>query len=90
MTWLNVMEYMCLKHVYICIAVKNQVNKTGVLGSSQQDGSVGIQSTRRECWDPVNKTGVLGFSQQDGSVGIQLTRREYWGPVNKTGVLGSS
>ena len=87
MTWLNVMEYMRLKHVYICIAVNNQVNKTGVLGSSQQDGRVGIQSTRRECWDPVNKTGVLGSSQQDRSVVIQSTRQECWDPVNKTGVL---
>ena len=58
------------------------VNKTGVLGSSQQDGSVGIQSTirecwdpltRRECWDPINKTGVLGSSQQDGSVGTPFS-----------------
>ena len=87
MTWLNVMEYMCLKHVYICIAVKNQVNKTGVLGSSQQDGSVGFQSTKRECWDPVNKTGVLGSGQQDRNVGIQSTRQVCWDPVNKTGVL---
>ena len=78
---------MCLKHVYICIVVEDQVNKTGVLGSSQQDGSVKIQSTRRECWDPVNKTGMLGSSQQDRSVGIQLTRLECCDPVNKTGVL---
>ena len=70
-----------------------------MLRFSQQDRSVGNQSTRRECCDPVNKTGVLGSSQQDGRVGIQstirecwdpLTRRECWDPINKTGVLGSS
>ena len=56
--------------VYICTAVGDPVIKRGGLGSSYQEGSVGIQLSRGEGWrsshqegrvgDPVIKRGVLG------------------------------
>jgi hypothetical protein len=69
-----------------------------VLGSSYQEGSVGIQLSRGECWDPVIKRGVLGSSYQEGvgdpvikrgGLEIQLSRGESWDPVIKRGVLGT-
>ena len=79
-----------LSYIYICVAIGDPVIKTGRLGSSHQDGKVGIQLSRQEGWDPVIKTGRLGSSHQDGKVGIQLSRQEGWDPVIKTGRLGSS
>jgi hypothetical protein len=58
-----------------------------VLRSSYQEGSVGIQLSRGECWDPVIKRGVLGSSYQEGRVEIQLSRGEGWDPVIKRGGL---
>ena len=68
--------------IYVqCIAVGDPVIKMGELGSSYQDGRVGIQLSRWASWDPVIKMGELGSSYQDGSVGD---------PVIKMGELGSS
>jgi hypothetical protein len=72
-----------LSYIYICVAIGDPVIKTGRLGSSHQDGKVGIQLSRQEGWDPVIKTGRLGSSHQDGKVGIQLSRQEGWDPVIK-------
>jgi hypothetical protein len=73
----------------ICIAVWDPVIKRGELGSSYQEGRVGIQLSRGESWDPVMKRGELGSSYQEGKVGIQLSRGENWDPVIKRGELGS-
>jgi hypothetical protein len=59
--------------VYICIAIGDPVIKMGGLGSSYQDGRVGIQLSRWEGRDPVIKMGRLGSSYQDGRVGNPLT-----------------
>jgi hypothetical protein len=75
--------------VYICIAIGDPVIKMGGLGSSYQDGRVGIQLSRWEGWDPVIKMGGLGSSYQDGRVEIQLSRWEGWDPVIKMGGLGT-
>ena len=66
------------------------VIKRGELGSSYQEGRVGIQLSRRESWDPVIKRGELGSSYQEGRGGIQLSRGESWDPVIKRGEVGSS
>ena len=51
------------------------IKKEG-LGSSYQEGRVGIQLSRRKGWDPVIKRGGLGSSYQEGRVVIQLSRRK--------------
>jgi hypothetical protein len=50
----------------------------GELGSSYQDGRVGMQLSRWECWRS---------SYQDGRVGIQLSRWESWNPFIKMGEM---
>ena len=45
----------------------------GGLGSSHQEGRVGIQLSRVEGWDPVIKREGLGSSHQERRVGIPLT-----------------
>jgi hypothetical protein len=55
---------------------RDTVIKKEGLGSSYQEGRVGIQLSRRECWDPVIKKKGLGSSYQEGRVGIQLSRGE--------------
>ena len=52
---------------------RDPVIKRGGLGSSYQEGKVGIQLSRGEDWDPVIKRGGLGSSYQEGRVGIPLT-----------------
>jgi hypothetical protein len=64
-----------------CIVIRNPVIKRGELGSSYQEGRVGIQLSRGESWDPVIKRGELGSSYQEGRVGIPLSRGESWDPV---------
>ena len=61
------------------------VIKRGELGSSYQEGRVGIQLSRGESWDPVIKRGELGSSYQEGRVGILVSRGESWDPVIKRG-----
>jgi hypothetical protein len=65
------------------------VIKRGGLGSSYQEGRIGIQLSRGEDWDPVIKKGGLGSSYQEGRTGIQLSKGEDWDPVIKRGGLGS-
>ena len=57
--------------------------KRGGLGSSYEEGRVGIQSSRGKGWDPVIKRGELGSSHQAGRVGIQSSREESWDPINR-------
>ena len=57
--------------------------KRGGLGSSYEEGRVGIQSSRGEGWDPVIKRGELGSSYQEWRVGIQSSREESWDPINR-------
>ena len=61
-----------------CIAVGDPVIKMVELGSSYQDGRVGIQLSRWESWRS---------SYQDGRIRIQLSRWESWDPVIKMGEL---
>ena len=66
--------------VYICTAVGDPVIKRGGLGSSYQEGSVGIQLSRGECWDPVIKRGGLE---------IQSSRGEGWRSSYQEGSVGN-
>jgi hypothetical protein len=52
-----------------CIVIRNPVIKRGELGSSYQEGRVGIQLSRGESWDPVIKRGELGSSYYEGELG---------------------
>ena len=65
-----------------------QLPRGGGLGSSYQEGRVGIQLPRGEVWDPVTKRGGLGSSYQEGRFVIQLPRGEVCDPVTKRGRVG--
>jgi hypothetical protein len=58
--------YLFVSLVYICTAVGDPVIKRGMLGSSYQEGSVGIQLSRGECWDPVIMRGRVGIQSSRG------------------------
>jgi hypothetical protein len=47
----------------------------GGLGSSYQEGRIGIQLSRGEDWDPVIKRGGLGSSYQEGRVRDPVMKR---------------
>jgi hypothetical protein len=58
------------------------------LGSSYQEGRVGIQLSRGEGWDPVIKRGGLGSSYQEGRVGDTVIKKGGLGYSYQEGRVG--
>ena len=63
-----------LSYIYICVAIGDPVIKTGRLGSSHQDGKVGIQLSRQEGWDPVIKCERCLFVYRVRGVDLFIVR----------------
>ena len=64
------------------------VIKRRELGSSYQEGRVGIQLSRGESWDPVIKRGELGSRYQKGRFGDPVIKRGDLGSSYQEGMIG--